>query len=477
MKKNVLLLINGFGVEQKDSTSIYSDSLMPNMDRLTKEGMFISISSDDLDYKDGYRCFSIGIKEALTYSIVNNDLINDTFSKNEVLKFIIEDHKRVEGKIHIMCYYDGEVTIYQLINYLKELTDNIKRDIYVHFILRNRSIDDYKIIEKSINNINYENGYNVKVGMVCGESYLQKPNAYKELIKMFVAESGEKWKEINKKFQVLVDSKTVPIESRLFAFNSGFGLSDNDSIFFYNYQGGDITPFTKELIAQKYKVINLSTIKFYSLFPLKCDNVNIPHMYEFGVSSTYLLNSLKMINASCLVMDKKDKCQTINQYLTGLRNDIDPALRYMPTDNGFIYNADVLLNTIINSPQELIIVNYELDDCKKVEDIQNRLKQIDVVIGKISEYTYNNKFGLFISSLYGIQKELYNSKLILCNVNFSKRVPVVFFDSTIKKADYTLEEGTTYDLANAIIHNINPAFKNSGLLKKKSAISKMFGKK
>lgn len=41
MKKNILLLINGFGIEQKDSYNVYKKELMPNLDRLTKDGFFI----------------------------------------------------------------------------------------------------------------------------------------------------------------------------------------------------------------------------------------------------------------------------------------------------------------------------------------------------------------------------------------------------------------------------------------------------
>ena len=81
MKKNILLLINGFGVEQADSVSVYSKELMPNMDMLTTTGIFGSIPSNELDYKSGYRKFSIGISDALTYSIVNNDISNDGYKK------------------------------------------------------------------------------------------------------------------------------------------------------------------------------------------------------------------------------------------------------------------------------------------------------------------------------------------------------------------------------------------------------------
>ena len=476
MKKNILLLINGFGIEQKDSVSIYSQNLMPNLDKLTKIGMFGSLSSNDLDYKDGYRRFSIGINEALTYSIVNNSLNDDSYIKNEILKYIIRDHNNTNGKIHIICYFDNENTIYQLTSYIKHLVENTTCNIFIHFILRNKSLKNYKSIEKCINNINYEYGVLVKVGIIVGENNLNNPLSMKDFIKMLTIESGERWKEINKKLSVLIDSKTIPTEIRTFAFNSGFGLSENDSIIFFNYNNLDVTPYTKELIVQKYKQINLSTIKFYSLFPVKCDNVQIPHLFEYGVSSTYALASLRTINAKCIIMDKKDKCNDINYYMTGLRNNMDESLRYMPTDNGFIYDSNTLINTINSLSQELIIVNYEIDDCKTVEEIMDRLKKIDVVIGSLYEFATNNNHGLFISSLYGIEKEMYNNKHILCPVNFSTRVPAIIVDKSLTKAVYSFNEGTVYDLSNTIFYNINNAFKNSGLLKKKSTLSKMFHK-
>ena len=80
MKKNILLLINGFGVEQRDSYNVYKKELMPNLDRLTIEGLFSTLSSNYLDYKDGYRNFSIGIKIPLSYSIISNNISNCSIS-------------------------------------------------------------------------------------------------------------------------------------------------------------------------------------------------------------------------------------------------------------------------------------------------------------------------------------------------------------------------------------------------------------
>ena len=102
MKKNILLLINGFGIEQKDSYDIYSAELMPNMDRLTKEGLFSSLSSTDLDYKSGYRSFSIGIKEPLSYSIVENSISTGDYKNTQIMRYLYTQlNEDNEKKLHI----------------------------------------------------------------------------------------------------------------------------------------------------------------------------------------------------------------------------------------------------------------------------------------------------------------------------------------------------------------------------------------
>ena len=473
MKKNILLLINGFGVEQRDSYNIYSEDLMPNMDKLTKTCLFGSLNSGDYDYKTGYRRFSIGISEALTYSIVNNSINDESYKNNQLFSYIIGQLNTNSSKLHIICYWDNENTIFQLTAFLKELTERTRIPVNIHLILTQKTLNDYKYIEKNLNTLNYEFGNDVKVGIVCGEN---NQFLHKDFMKLFVAESGEKWTDIAKKVEVLYDTKTKPEDIRTFALNNGTSLNDNDSILFFNYSNVDVAPFTKELIEQRYRKINLGSIRFYSLFPVKCDNVNIPSMYNYAVSSTYTLNALKSINAKCMVMAKQNQCAEINNYLTGLRNSSDENLRYMPTDNGFIYDANVLLNTIVSLKEELVIVNYEIDDCKTVEEIKDRLSKIDTVIGTLFNYTSQNNIGLFISSLYGIEKEMYNSKHELCKINFAVRTPIVVADMSVTKNSYALGDGTVYDLANSIYRNINGNYKIEGIIKRKKGILSIFKK-
>ncbi len=473
MKKNILLFINGLGIEQKDSYSIYSENIMPNFDKLTRTHMFGSISATDLDYKTAYRSFSIGIRESLAYSVVNNSINSETYKNNELFRYIKGQLSENKTRLHILCYYENDNTMYQLTVYLKELLSVAKTNIFVHVLLCQKSLGDYRSIEKNLSTLNYELGGNVKTGIISGENY---DINRKDFIKMLVAESGEKWKDIPKKINVLSSSATKPCDTRTFAINDGFALNDNDSLLFFNYNEIDVTPYTKALIEQKYKTLNLGTIRFYSLFPAKCDNVKIPHIYEYAVSSTYTLNSLKSIGAKCLVMSKADDCMEINNYLTGLRNIFDPDIKYMPIDNGFIYDGPTLLNTIKTQNVDLVIVNFDIDDCKMVDDIKERLSTIDKVIGTLYEYTSTNNIGLFISSLFGIEKQMYNSKHELCIVNFSSRVPVLVADKSIDTNKYMLSDGTLYDLGNAVIKNINGSYKIEGIIKKKGGLLSIFKK-
>ena len=200
-------------------------------------------------------------------------------------------------------------------------------------------------------------------------------------------------------------------------------------------------------------------------------------MYNFAVSSTYALQTIESIGAKAIIMAEKDKCPYINYYMTGLRNTISENLKYLSVDDGFIYDADKVIQTLKAYPQELVIINYEIDSCVKIDDIEERLRKIDVIIGKVAEFTLANNYGLFISSLYGIEREMYNNKHELHKVNFSIRVPVIAYDKGLPGGSYSLSEGTTNDLLNALVHNINGSYGNSGIIKKKSSFFSFLYKK
>lgn len=476
MKKNILLLINGFGVEQRDSYNVYKKELMPNLDRLTIEGLFSTLSSNYLDYKDGYQNFSIGIKIPLSYSIISNSLSSEDYKNNQVLKYAVQQTNNNKSKLHIICYWDNSVTIEQLSVYLKYILPYVNGNIYLHLVLTQKSLNDYKSMIPYFNNLNYELSSKVKIGLITGENNLNNILTMKDYVRSLVAVVGEKWKDIEKRFNTCISTRTTPNNIRTFMLNSDFSLDNNDQIIFFNYSNINIDGLLKEVQSQKIKNINFDTLGFYSLFPVRSEK-KIPFMYNFAVSSTYTLNSLKSINAKCIVLDKKARCNYINYYLTGLRNLIDPDLKYYATDDDFIYDKDKILTFIKGREEQLIIINYDISDCKLVDDIEERLNKIDTVIGVIDTYIKEISGTLFISSLYGMEKEMYNKKQELCKINFSVRVPLIVDDNNYRKSSYNLSEGNLYDLSNTIFKNINDKYKGNSLIKRKSSLLSIFYKK
>ncbi len=476
MKKNILLLINGFGIEKADSYSVYSSDLMPNMDRLTREKVFISIPNEFLEYKSAYRNFSMGINYPLTYTLIENNLFNASIPENQVFKYICAQTNNLKSRLHIICFWDSDKTVDQLLGFIREIQRETIQKIFVHLILCQNSMSDYKEIERGLNTLNYEAGSNVKIGVVTGENSFINPVLCKDLVKNFITEFGEKWKDLSKKVEVQIQSRTIPRETRTFSVTPTYKFETNDQVLIYNYSNVDVTMFRKELYAQKFRQLNMDSVPFYSLFPAKAEKP-LPFMYNFAVSATYTLNSLKSIKARCLVMDKKDKCSFINYYLTGLRNDVDESLKYLPTDDGFIYDPDKLIETIKKYDNELYIINYEIDTCKKYEEILDRLKKIDVVIGALDKYIHENNASMFITSLYGLEKMLYNNKQELLKINFTGRVPLIIDDDEINLANYNINEGSLYDLCNSILWDINKEYTTEGLIKKKTRLFSFLYKK
>ena len=422
----------------------------------------------------------MGIDDALTYNLVENNILKNEFETNQMVQYIIQQvNKDEKAKLHVICYWDSERSAQQIATYVKYIQTKVSGNtkILIHLILCQKSLDDYQYIDRNLVTLGYELGPNVRIGFITGEDNLTDYNGMKEITKTFVTEYGEKYKELNKKIDTQVQMKIPPCKTRTFACNYGFGIQDNDKVLFFNYSNVDVNNIRKELREQKFKKFDESTLEYFSLFPVKCET-QIPFIYNYAVASAYFLDSIKKANIKCIVFDLKERCPYINYYLTGLRNSVDDNLKYMPTDDGFIYDKDLLLQNLNNQQdKDLIIINYDLSKSKTIEELAENLKKIDDMLGVVEAYVHEKGYALIISSLYGLTRDMYNAKKELCSINFSGKVPVIIDDMSISKADYNVDAGNLHDVCNTILKSINPDFPEEGILKKKSALFSFFKKK
>ena len=453
--------MNGFGIEQADSYNIYNSKLMPNLDSYTQKYLFSSIDSNEYNFIDGYRMFSIGSKYPLTYSLIKNYMEN--FEKNSNMNFYLSNIIP-DSKIQLFMFIEDEKNLEHLKYFLKFIRTKYNNPIFLHIVLTSADLNNYKDLEHIVTKISYDYK-DCKVGTVIGKNILCG-NDLVTYMNMLKNEVGEKWREISRKFNSLVTSKTAPFNMKEFYMNEGFKINDNDTYFFFNYEYADITNL----------VTNINSLspnsKYFSMFPLK--GVKFP-MFAYPLSSKSMTNSLKTIDCKALILSNPIYMPYINYMVNGLNNAICDNIFYSRTDTNF--GKKKIQDIINNSNYDLIVIDYHIDNVSTVKELTDRLSNLDSIIGVIHDTCVENKISLFISSLYGMKKELSIDNFMKAFINFSSKVPVLVIDPIFNKENFRLDFGNVYNLAHTIYTNMNNKY-NDGevLIKRKGYLSKMIKK-
>lgn len=453
MKKTILFLMNGFGIEQVDSYNVYNEKLMPNLDKYTKEYLFSAIESKATSLASGYRLFSTGSKKPLTYSLINNYL--GKFDKIPNMNYYIDNTK--DSKIQIYLLVDDE----ECLEHLRELINFIRikktNPIFVHLVLTSANIDDYPDLEKIITKINYD-FKECKIATIIGLNALKQQNL-NPYLNMLKNQIGERWIEISKKFNSLINLKIPPINAKEIYINEGFNITDNDTLFFLNYEYTDLTNF-----------VNSLNNVFYSMFPINGIKYT---MLAYPKSGIYMDKTLEKINSQALILTTSNNMPITNYYCNGLQNMMPKNLSFAKLEDNFNNIKDV----IKKSDFDLIIIDYQIDNIKSISELNGKLSFLDRMLAFVHDYCISEKYSLFISSLYGMKKELLLDSRVKTWVNFSSKVPFIVVDERFNKNNFTISYGDVYNLAHTIYTNINNSYSDGEvLIRRKSQISKMLKK-
>lgn len=462
MKKTVLFLMNGFGIEQASSYNVYSSKLMPNLDSYTQKYLFSSIEANTYNFANGYRMFSTGSNLPLTYALMNNYM--EKFNQNPNMNFFLTNVDG-ESKIQLYLFLENEKSLEHLKNMLKFIREKCNNKVFLHVILTSVDTDNYQTLEHVLTKINYD-FKDCKIGSIIGINTL-KASYLDTYMNLLINQIGEKWIEISRKFQSLISSKVAPCDAKEFYVNDGFKIDSKDVYFFMNYENTDLTLFLEKLTSLT------SSVKYFSMFPMK--NIKYP-MFAYPVSSRSMNESLKQIDAKALILSDGASIPCINYMACGFSNVNPSNISYSRIDTEPL--NQVKLEAIIrDSNYDLIIINYQIDNSKNVAELKEKLSKLDFILKVTHDICVDNKISLFVSSLYGMNKEIGLDNFTNAYVDFSAKVPVIVIDPVFNKANFRLDFGDISNLANTIYTNINNKY-NGGevLIKKKSALLKMLKK-
>lgn len=480
MKKTVLFLMNGFGIEKKGSTPIYDAKLMPTMDKLSFEHIFASIPTTAYDYKEGFKLLSVGTEVSTVYHVVEEAFKNKELKKNEILN----NHLNIQepSKLHIMLSLENPQNVEQLNLFLSHFRKITQKPIWVHAIFFSETIHQYQYLDTYLSKLRSacETHKDVKIGIVMGKNYIygnRNMEAVKKVYRMFINEVGEKWPKYTDKLETLYQSNINPKDAPPFIVNNGFKIEDNDAFFMMNYEV-DTIEIMKSLFAPE-QVSEYSdackNIKIASLFPLK--EPSIPSVLQYAESTVSLATTCEKLGVKTLVLTKRERMNEINYYLNGLKNALSPFIQFAVFDENHLHDEmtwNLIHSAIHMNDYQYIIIDCDIADYKTIDELKDALKGLDEILSKLHATCKNENMSLFITSLYGMKKTFTENDVSKL-VNFSSKVPVIVADTAYPKNIYRFEYGNIYDLAITIEKNINPNREGKSLLKEKGKGFSLFG--
>lgn len=482
MKKTVLFLINGFGIEKKDSYSIYDAKALPTLDEMMNNNLYTSLESNASDYTTGYQLFSTGTLKTNNYSYLNDLIDNNKLIENENLKKFNNDNIGKETRIHIFIHLNSEDVIESLNKFVKYLKLDLNR-VIVHFILNQNSLTEYKSITTLINNFTFSSFKAANIGLIFGENIITDINNLEEQKNLdrilFNSKSGEKWPEYAKKLNGLSNNNVLPINIPPFCINDDFTIKDNDTFIFFNFNKCNYKNLADGIINPPivYKTVDTSTLHIYSLFPLE-NETRVTNLLDNIRATDYMADYIEKTNINTAILTDQENLNIINYMVNGFANILSPKIKYLLSSKELLANKEQMNKLIYDSGYDLIIINTRIDNLKTINEIKEALHEIDGY-GAILKELCQDKATLIVSSLFGINKEMQISSLSpeKALVNFYGSVPCIVINSEYSKEEYSLGFGTIINVLGTALKCCNDESKYPTLIKQKNALFKSLKEK
>ena len=454
MKKSVLFLINGLGIEKPGSYSLAIDQVMPKLSRTRETSFFTTAVTSSLEYKSAYQRFFLGDTYKLEVDYIKNKIINDQLVNNPVYQDLAKNIAIPDTKLHFFVEPTNEKVVDQINNLVNTFTLEEKKRVYLHLLLSQQTIGEYDKLISIINYIKFHLNTHITVGFVIGKESMSQTLTKEEADyakKLLFYCSAERWTETDKKLIDLKTSNIRPCEVKGFCTTNDCFISNNDSIFFFNTRRenydniiGAINNSSKEVFKEEVNLHLYSLIKLYSNYNIPCfvDNIN----YENSLASI-----LEKYNKKCLIYTDKDNLNLVNFYANGLNSINNPLITFANKDDN-LYNKEYVNGLINGTDYDLFIFDYHMDVSTTINNLKDQLSKIDIIIGNLADCCVN-KNSLLITSLYGLRKELpiadYNTEVVL--INYEMQIPIFFFDYSYPKSKYDLFPGETNDILNTAL--------------------------
>lgn len=476
MKKSVMFLINGLGVEKAGSYNILLEDCMPNLFRIRETSYFTTAITASLEERSAYQRFFLGDTYKSEVEFLKNYIQSGALAKNPTFMGLKNNTSNPETKLHIFL----EPTDERVTSEINALYDALELDpnkkVFLHLLLPQLTENDYPNINNTVNYIKYHMNQKITVGFIMGKNFFPE-DLKKDMLdyakKMFFFTSCERWTETESKFKSLQANQVKPCDVPGFCTLNSCTIENGDALFFFNTRRTNYDSVIKAIyqnagaaLGDGFQLETFSLIKLFSKYniPSFVDNVD----YDGSLANILLRN-----NKKALIIADQENISTINFYANGLNNINNPIIGFMQkTDD--LYDPNYLVQVIDSSPYDLIIFDYHLKVDGSVNDLKEDLTKQDTIINYLGQICAN-KHSLFITSLYGLKATLpiadYNEEMV--TIDYENQIPIFFYDYDYSQSKYLLFPGDTNDILSSAIKCITGDPKLDTLIREKTFLGSL----
>lgn len=479
MKKSVLFLINGLGIEKPGSYSIAIDQCMPNLSKTKETSFFTTAIINSLEYRSAYESFFLGDTYRKELEYISENILGPNLVNNPVYQSLQSSLIDETKKLHVFVEPTTEKVVDEVNQLVNSLALKDNRHVYLHLILSQQTISEYQKLIQMVNYIKYHLNTCITVGFIIGKEVLDDEMSKNQIDvtkKLFFLCSAERWSDTDKKLLSLKEENIRPCMAPGFCATNDCKIENGDPILFFNTKRTSYDKFIRVIIENAEWAFRTNEIKLpmYSMIQLDT-KYNIPCFANNIVYERCLSNIMEKANKKALIITDENNMQLLNFLANGLVYVNNPRIQFMKNDKAYFSVPQNVQYIIDNTDYDLIIFDYHMDVSKTINDLKEDLTKIDIVLGNIVN-TCVNKHSLFITSLYGLKKELpladYNAEMV--TIDYEMQIPIFFFDYTYPRSKYTLFPGETNDILFSAIKIIWNSDEIDSLIHTKGIINNLF---
>ena len=479
MKKSVLFLINGLGIEKPGSYSIAIDQCMPNLSKTKETSFFTTAIINSLEYRSAYESFFLGDTYRKELEYISENILGPNLVNNPVYQSLQSSLVDETKKLHVFVEPTTEKVVDEVNQLVNSLALKDNRHVYLHLILSQQTISEYQKLIQMVNYIKYHLNTCITVGFIIGKEVLDDEMSKNQIDvtkKLFFLCSAERWSDTDKKLLSLKEENIRPCMAPGFCATNDCKIENGDPILFFNTKRTSYDKFIRVIIENAEWAFRTNEIKLpmYSMIQLDT-KYNIPCFANNIVYERCLSNIMEKANKKALIITDENNMQLLNFLANGLVYVNNPRIQFMKNDKAYFSVPQNVQYIIDNTDYDLIIFDYHMDVSKTINDLKEDLTKIDIVLGNIVN-TCVNKHSLFITSLYGLKKELpladYNAEMV--TIDYEMQIPIFFFDYTYPRSKYTLFPGETNDILFSAIKIIWNSDEIDSLIHTKGIINNLF---